>query len=316
MFQVLLLLLFSAGVLASSHNTRATGSSSPTGRTVQTPFGVRPAECVITVADGAVITDQPEAGNVLVTHPSGARKIVVAPEVCHGPGSYKGYTRPERNERNERKKRKILKQPRATNDSTVPNGWYDNAYIWHYVIDEHVYSNFSATYTVPTDPTTVKDQILYYFIGLQDEGQDLNILQPVLTWGQEYAKWSVGSWACCPQNITFRSSILKGLQTGDTVDVSITRDDASTWKVDSVWKGQNVTLNAHIGNYYYNYADVTLELYSVKSCDELAGPFTFSNIVLYDQKGLMKPPPWQTAVGQACNGRLDIDHQNGDITVY
>jgi hypothetical protein len=51
-----------------------------------------------------------------------------------------------------------------------------------------------------------------------------------------------------------------GLRANDTVDVSINRTGAFTWSIDAHWQGQNTTLNAAIGSYFYNYADVTLEV--------------------------------------------------------
>jgi hypothetical protein len=65
--------------------------------------------------------------------------------------------------------------------SELPDGWYLNAFIWHNILDEHVYNNFTGTYTVPNYPSSVKNQTLFYFIGLENIGNGpLNILQPVL----------------------------------------------------------------------------------------------------------------------------------------
>ena len=209
---------------------------------------------------------------------------------------------------------------------------------------------------MPTDPPKVGKQTLYYFIGLQDEGQSLNILQPVLAWCspgsacEDTPKWSISSWACCPQNITFRSTPVLGLRANDTVDVSINRTGAFTWSIDAHWQGQNTTLNAAIGNYFYNYADVTLEVraanmfidrpfsvggrnaassdaqvvvlpmcpvqvYSVLDCDELAPPMRFSKLALHDQSGLMKSPAWQRTEGRACSGKVTLNKETGDVTV-
>ncbi len=156
-------------------------------------------------------------------------------------------------------------------------------------------------------------------------------------------KWSISSWACCPQNITFRSTPVLGLRANDTVDVSINRTGAYTCSIDAHWQGQSTTLNAAIGSYFYNYADVTLEVraanvfidrpfsvggrnaassearvvvlpmcpvqvYSVLDCDELAPPMRFSKLALHDQSGLMKSPAWQRTEGRACSGKVTLNN--------
>lgn len=246
-------------------------------------------------------------GSVSITHVTGEIEVIHPSSSCHQDNVAK-----QRHKTTQRHKQAMAE----SGNNAIPDGWYDNAYIWHYIIDEHVYKSFKATYTVPTNPRVNKDQTLYYFIGLQDEGENLNILQPVLAWGDNFTKWSVRSWACCPQNITFRSAALQDLAPHDEVDVAITRDDASTWRIDSRWKDKNVTLDARIGNYFYNYADVTLETYRVKSCDELAGPVKFSKVALVDQNGIMSPPPWQITKGKTCNGGVTVDKATGDITMH
>jgi hypothetical protein len=232
---------------------------------VPTPFGERPAECVLTLPHGATV-QQPDLSMtseaVAVLLADGRSTTFAIPPSCHEDGIAEKYL--------QRRARVLQPSSRHNGTSLPPDGWYDNAFIWHYIIDEHKYSKFTATYTVPTDPPKVGKQTLYYFIGLQDEGQDLNILQPVLAWCspgsacEDTPKWSISSWACCPQNITFRSTPLLGLHSNDTVDVSVARTGAASWAINAHWQEQNTTLNAHVGSYSYNYADVTLEVPSTR----------------------------------------------------
>lgn len=162
----------------------------------KTPFGKRLDECVLRVRhDTHVAAHDMQKDLLVITHPDGVIEHRVAPSACHDDMARLVA---------ERETKRVKK---ATGNGGVPgDGWYDNAEIWHYSIDEHLYKNFTAKYTVPPSPIAVKDQTLFYFIGLEDMGYALNILQPVLTFNQPAgSNWSVSSWACCPANITVQS---------------------------------------------------------------------------------------------------------------
>jgi len=62
-----------------------------------------------------------------------------------------------------------------------------------------------------------------------------------------------------------------------------------------------------VGDYLYNWADVTLEVYSVTACDEFAkGPMTFSNDVLIDVQGQTLTPAWSLTKTTDCNGVIKV----------
>jgi len=187
------------------------------------------------------------------------------------------------------------------------NGWLDNAG-WYPPSGQDNLNSFTATYTVPGNPNYTKDgQVLFYFIGMQNNGYPnaVNILQPVLTWGNGYTQWYVKSWACCPSNITVSSPPIFGLNPGSTFFGTINRVSSSTWKIDSIFNGQHTTLNAQVGSYIYNWADVTLEVYNIAQCTDFAtGPMTFSALAMTDSKGQTLTPQWQLTAATSCSGRI------------
>merc|ERR1711874_392235 len=60
---------------------------------------------------------------------------------------------------------------------------------------------FNATQTVPEPPHVTENNILYYWIGLQDYNSSANpVIQPVLSYvpGSSSNNWYFESWNCCP----------------------------------------------------------------------------------------------------------------------
>jgi len=87
----------------------------------------------------------------------------------------------------------------------------------------------------------------------------------------------------------------------------VTRDSPSTWTVDSVFNGQHTTLHTQVGDYLYNYADVTLEVYGVNTCSDLArGTAYFNGIVLGEPNGNVVAPEanWVFTAPTLCGGNV------------
>jgi len=194
-----------------------------------------------------------------------------------------------------------------TNDSAT-NGWLDYVGVYPPAPANNL-KTFTSTYVVPGNPqNTAGTQVLFYFIGMQDNDAPnaVNILQPVLTWGNGYKQWYVKSWACCPKNITVSSDPVFGLVPGSQMEGSINRISASTWAIDSVFNGKHTTLNAQVGDYIYNWADITLEVYYVNTCPDLAvGKALFNSLVLTDSKGDRINPTWNKITGATlCGGSI------------
>lgn len=254
---------------------------------VNTPHGMRPSECVIQVENESEIEETSEGLRV-------NDKIIKVPAICNKDMDRFWDHR---------------KRVRNIDIGSSPNAWIDNAG-WYPPSGKLGY--FSGDYIVPKTPEAQekKEGKLYYFIGFENTRQGpVNILQPVLTY--EYAGWTYSSWCCCPSNITVQSNVIKGFGPGDTVKGVISRIDESSWLIDSINPaGEHATLKPVVGNYAYNWADVTFELEAdggQYECNQLAqGPMTFSNLVVKDSNSKTLTPNWSASGGTMCSGSTTV----------
>jgi len=262
-----------------------------------TPFGLRPAACVLEVPGGSRIVE--ENGGVRVYHPEGEFFYHAAPE-CHEDNAVAKY----------------LEKKALRTQVGVTNGWLDYAG-WYPPTGQNNLDSFIANYTVPKDPTSNSGQVLFYFIGMQDNAfPAVNIVQPVLTWGNGVTGWNMASWDCCPSNITVQSKTVSGLQAGDLITGTIKRVNSVTWYIDCTLLRtmQNTTLYAQPGSETYDWADVTLEVYYIATCNEFAnGPMTFTGLALRDVQQDVLTPKWTFTAPTLCTG---VIKQTDATTMY
>jgi len=254
---------------------------------IPTPHGYRPQECVVEIPGGATFFES--EGGLAIDHADGRREMIPVHPACHTDDVALKMAH-----------RRDLASS-ATGNATVGQ-WMDNAGYTY----ASGYSKFSGSYNIPTDPDVGKEQILYYFIGLENtDGGPLTILQPVLGWVN--GEWTLASWACCPSNISTTSRELSGLSAGQIVEGNIVRTGSSTWKIDSTVNGQTTTLQPTVGSYNYVWADVTLEIYSISGCDEYSsGTVHFTDMQLAGSGGEAVTPAWTQPGGSDCQGKVDI----------
>ena len=292
-----------------------------------TPCGLRPVECVREVPHGGLIREATaaeaaanRAADLVIESADGHVEFVRVPQICHEFMS----------------KLLHLDQPQSTDSkmsnqsqnmaSKVPDGWIASAGV--YQMDSSPPSllhSFSGRWTVPPAPTNpARPETLYYFIGLEDrtQGKLTNIHQPVLTWGDETegglypGRWHLWSWTCCPKNLTWHSPDVAGFVPGDTVFGTIEKVGGSTWRVDAAFRDataggvfRNTTLLSQVGGYNYNYADVTLEVYNVSTCLQMAdGASNFAQLNLKLAGGqAWVPPTWYvTGLPTNCHAKVSI----------
>jgi hypothetical protein len=216
--------------------------------------------------------------------------------------------------------------------AAVPDGWIESAGV--YQMDPtpaHRIQKFSGQWTVPPAPASPqRPETLYYFIGLEDrtQGKLTTIHQPVLTWGDETEggqypnKWHLWSWTCCPKNLTWHSKDIAGFGPGDTIFGTIEKLGDATWRVDGAFKDtagvfHNTTLTSRVGTFNYNYADVTLEVYNVSSCNQMSqGSAAFSQLDLALSDGsAWVPPMWYTSgLPNSCRTEMHI-HDSKTMTI-
>jgi len=262
-----------------------------------TPWGERPSECVVEVPHASSVVQIGDS--VGLRDADGNVQIVNVPGVCRDDVVMR-----------QMQSRNQLQQVNFSTD-----GWLDNkGYTYN-----SGFSKFTGSFNVPANPPNPRQpETLYYFFGMENLiGGPVNILQPVLTWGDEsegaVGGWSIWSWACCPSYITFNSKNVGGLQEGMIVDGVIKRENSDTWIVDTSFvdldgERHNTTLTAEVGSYTYNWADVTLEVYNVTSCDQHSpGKVTFQNLDLYGSNGEKLAPQWSGADRSECGGVVTVE---------
>lgn len=259
---------------------------------VLTPFGYVPRECLFQHPAGTTLrrTD----GGVRAIHADGTTKDYKSSARCLAFG--KTYAR----------------RPTKAGDTTpIPSGWLSYAeWDWSNFIGK-----FTATYTIPNLPASPGLQNIYYFIGLQDYTMSpFTILQPVIGYNQNGGNgWTLSSWNCCPSGQVHQGNVVTGMGPGDSIDAAITQTspESRTYSVTGNWKGKVASLNLELPTEAFNDAVVTLEIYHVNSCSQLMrGPFTFSNLALFDTMNSPVTPTWWLTPpggGTVCNGKLTLD---------
>ena len=172
----------------------------------------------------------------------------------------------------------------------------------------------NGTFTVPEAPDAQNDQVLFYFIGVENlHTGELTILQPVLTWGNGYSGWSMAGWNCCPSGQTWKSSGVYELKANDTLygEIDVMQAGTTAKITSGVPGGEHgedrsglKSLSLDTDYRIYDWMDVTMEVYYMTSCDEMAkGWMTISDIAAYTTNGRPVPPEWTDATGVSdCNG--------------
>jgi len=194
------------------------------GKWRATPHGMRPEECILEVPSGSRISEV--NGQVRVEAPNAEVTYYPAPAICHTDAANRGRVMHHAHET----------IPVHGSDQGPPafppiNGWLDYGG-WYPGKPDNNIQFMGATYTVPATPAANNQQVLFYFIGIQDNSSPnaVNILQPVLTFGNGLPGWYVESWACCPTNISVHSSPVTGLKTGTTMTGFVQRQNADVWR--------------------------------------------------------------------------------------
>jgi len=257
--------------------------SQVSGEKVITPFGIRPKECVHHLPSGHRL--RPTDEGVEVIESTYERVVAFHPRLDLCMEDMKN----------------IAPLNRRKNSTFPINGWLD--YV-SYTPSANV-QDFSATYQVPSDPSRVTNQVLFYFIGVENfDSNAVTILQPVLTWGNGNSGWNMASWNCCPSGQTWTSDFLLNLEAGQILKGYISVNDTISTIISEDSNGNKVTLEVETNGRNFNWMDVTLEVYSVSNCKQLAtSSMTISDMVATDVDGSQINMEWADATGStACNG--------------
>lgn len=248
---------------------------------VSTPHGKRLKECVMSFPKASIVEELAN-GDLGVEYPNGTMESFTPPPQCHEDMA------------------RMMKER-----ENGPNAWLDNAGWYPPGRDM---SKFTGDYVVPAGDPQRGGATLYYFIGMQNNGDGpVNILQPVLAYQGE--GWSYTSWICCPSNISTTGNRVR-TEAGAKLGGSIVRTGSDTWDVEGTASGGTTSLKQRVGPYKYSWADVTMEQYSYSQCSQSPkGPISFQNMKLYDSSGKsLNPTPndWSTTGRTMCSGTLKV----------
>jgi len=204
----------------------------------------------------------------------------------------------------------LKEKKRSVGQPTWTDGWLDYAG-WYPQSDV---TSFKGNYLVPPNPPsgTSTSQVLFYFIGIENmnSGAGVSILQPVLTWGNGLTGWSFASWNCCPSGQAHESTPLQGFSAGATISGTIQYlSSVNNWEILSIVNGKTTNLTVADANREFNWADVTLETYSVTACNQFPnGPMKFTNLQMTFEDGNSYTPAWTLTGATECSGSITVQN--------
>jgi len=176
-----------------------------------------------------------------------------------------------------------------------------------------------ADWIVPPTPTTNDGQTVFFFPGLEQSGNDLTIIQPVLGWNADFpGAWGIASWNCCYNNNNIESnpvSVTPGDSIVGTVQSACPAGTPScgSWNIttsDFTTGGSTALSQTTSYGQFFNWAFAgTLEVYNIAQCSDYPpnGSLAFSNLALYDDNfNLISGPSWSldnwyTGLSPQCN---------------
>ena len=160
--------------------------------------------------------------------------------------------------------------------------------------------SYNATYTVPHPPASVANNILYYWIGLQDLNSAENpAIQPVLSFVPEASSnnWYFESWNCCPAGHKLKATSVDISGPGAVLCGGLNRDSSDLFSITSSNStGATSTLLSDDTNSgivrKWNWVEIVLETYSIDSCSQYSagGVAGFHDMTVIDVEGGLVAP--------------------------
>lgn len=184
-----------------------------------------------------------------------------------------------------------------------------------------------ADWTVPSAPSRVAGQTLYFFPGLESVPRTFTILQPVLGWnGYKNNAWTMANWNCCIRGTTYTDDPFD-VSAGDQIHGEMVGNCAAgnlcrTWNITStdVTTGTSTTMSTKAYFQVFNwYFGGVLEVYGVSTCNQYPanGSVTYTNVLAYDTKGQPVMPVWSSDISSAapaCGYVVDATTNQTTIT--
>lgn len=298
---------FFISLLVSSLSLLVSGGTLPLNETAVTPFGRVHRSCVHYAPRGAVIKELEH--HVELHHRDGRIEKFEACEPID-PRRGKHEMKPIQNP---------LEAGMDLEGWIDYTGWYPQTSGYEVPINSFVgYNN------VPDTPANTNGQTLYWFIGMQNnEDSRVRILQPVLTFngvggGATGAPngWSFMSWNCCPKGQVWYSDPITDFAPGDTVYGEIvTNDGGNTYTITSASEDSSTVLTVDTAGLTFDWADVTLEVYSVSSCNQFPTEAVKFTDLQIQSNGVSATPNWKVTQGNSCHDAVAVvDAEEVDIS--
>jgi len=180
---------------------------------------------------------------------------------------------------------------------------------------------FTGLWTVPSVPSDISQQTLFFWNGVEDIG-NTEVIQPVLQFGTSAAGggsyWAIASWYVGPS--VFFSDVVQ-VSTGDVINGTMVDNvSTGTWAVNAVdlKTNKNSTLFYKHPKPTEQYAYCVLEAYNINDCTEYPVKQTsvvFSKLAVSTQKGPITPV-WQALQQQpiTCNEHATIQN-SAEVTI-
>mmetsp|Transcript_7256 Transcript_7256/g.30873 ORF Transcript_7256/g.30873 Transcript_7256/m.30873 type:complete len:289 (+) Transcript_7256:37-903(+) len=180
----------------------------------------------------------------------------------------------------------------------APHAMHGQAWkAWAQYLNEDSFDFMSAEWPVPSEPTTEKNQILYFWPGTEP-GDNSFVIQPVLQWGNTPAGggnyWAMASWYVGDRAYF---SPLIDCNVGDMVYGEMNESGSGQWAIisEDSTTGEKISLNVTT-SVPQDYAYIVLESYYLFDCTEYPADESselFTNIVT-KVNGTTVTPTWET----------------------
>ena len=157
---------------------------------------------------------------------------------------------------------------------------------------------FSTQFKVPPAPYKKKDQVVFFFNGIEPSDNSA-IIQPVLqwNWGSWSNRWSIASWYYIDDAHAYHSTPVD-VNPGDTLD-GYMYPGSNSWNIVMNVNGaysNDLVANTGTKNFDWLFGGV-LEVYGIDSCDELPDqPFEFFSNQYILQKGVPATVQWSSGL--------------------
>ena len=123
----------------------------------------------------------------------------------------------------------------------------------------------------------------------------------------------MSSWNCCPANVTVHTPYIFNIKPGEKLLGYFNKTmDEDEYVVSSSRLGDSENaqvLSVSGGSRTFNWADVTLEVYSIEACDQFApGEMVFSDLDMWDtnyESMIDENTPWLLTSSRPCGGTIE-----------